>query len=93
MRATWYARSWSGRIARIGCRSQSVRGTSIIRSAAPETSSEPSVAIAITSAPRARVSWILETSLSYTFEAVATQTTGLSSSSSAIGPFFNSPSE
>ena len=51
----------------------------------------PSVATAITSAPRARTSWMLLTSFSYTGLSSATTTTGDLSSSSAIGPCFISP--
>ena len=54
-------------------------------------SSLPSVATAITCAPRARTSWMLETTLSSTGESVATTTTGVAWSSSAIGPCFISP--
>ena len=53
--------------------------------------SSPRVAIAITWAPRARTSWMFETTFSSTGESVATQTTGVESSSSAIGPCFISP--
>src|SRR6267378_3977675 len=56
-------------------------------------SSLPAVAIAITCAPRARVSWMFEMILSYTWMLVATTTTGVPSSSSAIGPCFISPAE
>ena len=51
----------------------------------------PSLAIAMTWAPRARTSWTLDTTLSRIGESVATQTTGVDSSSSAIGPCFISP--
>ena len=49
------------------------------------------IAIAIVSAPRARTSSTLESTLSRTGLSVATQTTGVDSSSSAIGPCFISP--
>ena len=52
---------------------------------------EPSVVTAITCAPRACTSAMFETTLSSTGESVATQTTGVRSSSSAIGPCFISP--
>ena len=45
----------------------------------------------MTCAPRAATSCMLETILSSTGESVATQTTGVRSSSSAIGPCFISP--
>ena len=51
----------------------------------------PSVAMATTWAPRARTSCMLETTFSSTGESVATVTTGVDSSSSAIGPCFISP--
>ena len=78
-------------IARIGCSSQSVRGTSTTSSAAFATSRLPSVAIAITCAPRTRTSAMFESTLSSTGASVAMQTTGVRSSSSAIGPCFISP--
>ena len=49
------------------------------------------MATAITSAPRARTSATLESTFSSTGLSVATQTTGVDSSSSAIGPCFISP--
>ena len=55
------------------------------------TRSSPSVATAIVSAPRARTSSMLESILSRTGLSVATQTTGVDSSSRAIGPCFISP--
>ena len=51
----------------------------------------PSVAMAMTCAPRARTSCMFETTFSSTGESVATVTTGVDSSSSAIGPCFISP--
>ena len=51
----------------------------------------PSVATAITSAPRARTSSMLLTSLGKTGLSSATTTTGDSLSSRAIGPCFISP--
>ena len=66
-------------------------GTKIVWSAISATSSAPSVAIAITSAPRARTSATFESTLSSTGLSVATQTTGVDSSSRAIGPCFISP--
>ena len=52
---------------------------------------EPSVAIAITCAPRARTSAAFESTLSRIGMSVATHTTGVDWSSSAIGPCFISP--
>ena len=49
------------------------------------------MAIAITSAPRALTSAMFESTLSRMGLFVATQTTGVDSSSSAIGPCFISP--
>ena len=74
-----------------GCSIQSVCGTRMTSSACSRRSSLPSVAIAMTCAPRARTSCMLETILSRIGESVATQTTGVDSSSSAIGPCFISP--
>ena len=54
-------------------------------------SSLPSVATAITVAPRARTSCMFEMTLSSTGESVATATTGVRSLSRAIGPCFISP--
>ena len=51
----------------------------------------PSVATAITCAPRARTSWMFDITFSYTWLSVAITTTGVESSSSAIGPCFISP--
>ena len=65
-------------------------GTSTTSSACPSTSL-PSVATATTWAPRARTSAMFDITLSSTGESVATQTTGVASSSSAIGPCFISP--
>ena len=45
----------------------------------------------MTSAPRARTSCMFDTTFSTTGESVATTTTGVPSSSSAIGPCFISP--
>jgi hypothetical protein len=53
--------------------------------------SVPSLATAITCAPRTRTSCMLEITFSSTGESVATTTTGVSWSSSAIGPCFISP--
>ena len=49
------------------------------------------MATAITLAPRARTSWMFEITFSSTGDSVATTTTGVLSSSSAIGPCFISP--
>ena len=49
------------------------------------------MAIAITWAPRARTSAAFESTLSRIGMSVATHTTGVDSSSSAIGPCFISP--
>ncbi len=49
------------------------------------------MATAITWAPRTRTSAMFESTLSSTGASVATQTTGVCSSSSAIGPCFISP--
>ncbi len=84
----WYASSCSGTTASIGCSSQSVRGIEIVSSASTDV---PSVTTAITWAPRARTSAMFEATLSSTGESVATQTTGVCSSSRAIGPCFISP--
>ena len=54
-------------------------------------SSLPSVVIAMTWAPRVCTSCMFETIFSITGESVATQTTGVASSSSAMGPCFISP--
>ena len=70
---------------------QSVRGTVTTWSAWAEILSLPSVATAITCAPRARTSCMFDTTLSSTGESVATVTTGVSWSSRAIGPCFISP--
>ena len=51
----------------------------------------PSVATAITSAPRARTSWMFESIFGYTWHCVATATTGTPSSTRAIGPCLSSP--
>ena len=51
----------------------------------------PSVATAITWAPRTRTSCMFDTTLSSTGESVATTTTGVPSCRSAIGPCFISP--
>ena len=51
----------------------------------------PSVATAMTWAPRARTSCMFETTLSRIGESVAATMTGVDSSSSAIGPCFISP--
>src|ERR671919_579268 len=84
----WYASSCRGTIARIGWRSQSVRGIETVSSASTRV---PSVVTAITWAPRARTSAMFEATFSSTGESVATQTTGVCSSSRAIGPCFLSP--
>ena len=68
-----------------------MRATSIVSSATSRTRSEPAVAIAIVWAPRARTSSTLERTFSSTGLSVATQTTGVDSSSRAIGPCFISP--
>jgi hypothetical protein len=70
---------------------QSAGGTKMVWSAASATSVLPSVATAITSAPRARTSSMLESTFSTTGLSVATQTTGVDWSSRAIGPCFISP--
>ncbi len=51
----------------------------------------PSVATAITRAPRAFTSWMFDTSLSYVLPSVPTTTTGEPSSKRAMGPCFISP--
>ena len=60
-------------------------------SAYSEMRALPSLAMAITRAPRARTSCMLEATFSSTGESVATLTTGVDSSSRAIGPCFISP--
>ena len=68
-----------------------MRATSIASSATSAARSSPAVAIAIVRAPRARTSSTLERTFSRTGLSVATQITGVDSSSSAIGPCFISP--
>ena len=68
-------------------------GTKITSSASCRMASFPFVATATTGAPWARVSWMFETSFSCTWLSVATQMTGVDSSSSAMGPCFISPAE
>ena len=68
-----------------------MRGMKTVWSAAAATWSEPSVATAITSAPRALTSAMLESIFSSIGLSVATHTTGVELSSSAIGPCFISP--
>jgi hypothetical protein len=53
--------------------------------------SSPSVATAMTLAPRARTSCTLETTFSYVCPCSATTTTGTSGVISAMGPCFISP--
>ena len=65
-------------------------GTSRTWSAIAPICVSPSVAIAITSAPRARTSWMLESIFGYTWHSVAIATTGTPSSTSAMGPCFSS---
>ena len=75
----------------MGARWWSHLGTqSTSRDSSPMTSL-PSVATAITSAPRARTSSMLLTSFGKTGLSSATTTTGDSLSSSAMGPCFISP--
>ena len=70
---------------------QSSCGTRRISSACGSIARLPSEATAMTCAPRTRTSCTLEMTLSRTGESVATTTTGVSWSSSAIGPCFISP--
>ena len=73
---------------RTGVRRSRVSGTSIFWSASLATPVSPSVTTAITRPPRARTSSTLLRIFWYTASLGATNTTGMRSSISAMGPCF-----
>src|ERR1017187_5817531 len=69
-RAMWYASSCSGITARIAASIRSVRGIRMISSACRLICSSPSLATAITRAPRTLTSWMLEITFPRTRDSV-----------------------
>ena len=76
-----------------GSRHSSVSGSSIVASAIRVMSCSPFETKAMTRPSRALISWTLECTFSYIASWVATTTTGMSESMSAMGPCFISAAE